>query len=122
MFPDNSDIDDKIVSELNTLVSFSKASLRLPSLAATTVLGVLAVSVSVLEVLPRSVRLSSNATTSCFSMLFSASPLSECLEDSPAVRFAVSSQIYSTTNTSLAPRVVRLLRLATLTCYVLGQL
>ena len=46
VFPDNSDMDDSLVSVLNTLVSLSIASFRHLSSAATTVLGVFAVSVS----------------------------------------------------------------------------
>ena len=81
MFPDNSDMDDKLVSELNALESLRMASLRLLSLAATTVLGVLAVSVSLLEVLPRSVGIVSTSFISTYS---SASSLSvEGLESSP---------------------------------------
>ena len=81
VFPDNSDMDDKLVSELNTLVSLSIASLRHLSLAATTVLGVFAVSVSLLEVLSCSVGLSSMATSSGFSAFSSISPLSDCFGD-----------------------------------------
>ena len=83
VFPDNSDMDDRLASELNTLVSFSIASFRLFSLVATTVLGVLAVSVPLLDVLPCSVVLSCKAITSCLSTLSSAARLPECLEDSP---------------------------------------
>lgn len=98
VFPDNSDMDDKLVSELNTLVSLSIASLRHLSFAATTVLGVFAVSVSLLEVLPCSVALSSMATTSGFSAFSSISPLSECFEESPAVNIIVEIQNCLTTN------------------------
>ena len=78
VLPDNSDMDDRLASELNTLVSSSRALFRLLSLAATTVWGVLAVSVPLLEVLPCSVWLSSKATVSCFSTV---SPLSVCFDD-----------------------------------------
>ena len=83
VFPDNSDMDDILVSD--TLVSFSMASLRLLSLAPTTVWGVLAVSVPLLDVLPRSLGLSSREMISCFSALSSVSPLPEWFEDSPTI-------------------------------------
>lgn len=69
-----SDNDDTLVSELNTLELLSIASLRFLSLAATTVLGVLAVSVSLLDVLPvRSVWLLSAVPSVSISTYSSAS-------------------------------------------------
>lgn len=84
VFPDKSDIEERLASELKTLVSLSMASFRLLSLAATTVLGVLAVSVPLLDVPLRSAGLSSKVTASCDSMLASVSALSKSLEKSPA--------------------------------------
>lgn len=91
VFPDKSDIDERLASELITLVSFSMASLRLFSLAATTVLGVLAVSVSLLDVLLRSAGLSSMVTASCDSMFASVCTLSKSLDKSPAVKMSFQS-------------------------------
>ena len=51
VLPDRSDMEERLVSELTTLVSLSMASLRLLSFAGTTVLGVLVVSVPLLDVL-----------------------------------------------------------------------
>lgn len=78
VFPDKSDSDDILVSELNTLELLSIASLRFLSLVATTVLGVLAVTVSLLDVLPaRSVWLLSAAPAPCISTYSSASSWAE---------------------------------------------
>lgn len=76
--PDNSDNDDTLVSELSTLELLSIASLRFLSLAATTVLGVLAESVSLLDELPaRSVWLLSAVPALCTSTYSSASSWTE---------------------------------------------
>ena len=73
-----SDNDDTLVSELNKLELLSIASLRFLSLAATTVLGVLAVSVSLLDVLPaRSVWLLSAVPSLSISTYSSASSWTE---------------------------------------------
>jgi len=73
VLPDRSDMEERLVSELTTLVSLSKASLRLLSFAGTTVLGVLVVSVPLLDVLLCSAGLSSKLATSCVLMLGSNS-------------------------------------------------
>ena len=73
VLPDKSDMDERLVSELTTLVSLSMASLRLLSLAETTVLGVLVASVPLLDVLLRSAGLSSKLAASCVLMLGSKS-------------------------------------------------
>ena len=89
---DNSDMDDILVSD--TLVSFIMASFRLLSLAPTTVWGVLAVSVPLLDVLPRFLRLSSSEMISCFSALSSVSPLPEWFEVSPTVNRRIQANMY----------------------------
>lgn len=81
VLPDKSDMDERLVSELTTLVLLSMASLRLLSFAGTTVLGVLAVSVSLLDVLLCSAGLSSKLAASCVFMLGSKS-----LGKSPVVK------------------------------------
>lgn len=86
VLPDKSDMEERLVSELTTLVSLSMASFRLFSLAATTVLGVLAVSVPLLDVLPRSAGLSSKVAASCVFMLASVSRLSKSLDKSPVMK------------------------------------
>ena len=82
VLPDKSDMDERLVSELTTLVSFSMASLRLLSLAGTTVFGVFVVSVPLLDKLLCSAGLSgSKLSASCVFMLGSKS-----LDKSPAVK------------------------------------
>ena len=78
--PDKSDMEERLVSELTTLVLLSMASLRLLSFAGTTVLGVL-VSVSLLDVQLSSAGLSSKFSASCIFTLGSKSS-----EKSPAVK------------------------------------
>ena len=86
VFPDKSDMEERLPSELKILVSLSMASFRLFSLAATTVLGVLAVSVPLLDVPLWFAGLSSNVTISCVSILASVSTLAKCLDNSPAAK------------------------------------
>ena len=81
VLPDKSDMEERLVSELATLVSFSMASLRLLSLAGTTVLGVLVVSVPLLDMLLCSAGLSCRLAASCVFMLGSKS-----LDKSPVVK------------------------------------
>ena len=86
VFPDKSDIEERLPSELITLVSLSMASLRLNSFAATTVLGVVADSVPLLDVPLLLAGLSSKVTTSCVSILAPFSTLSKCLDNSPEAK------------------------------------
>lgn len=86
VFPDKSDIEERLPSELITLVSLSMASLRLNSFAATTVLGVVADSVPLLDVPLWLAGLSSKVTTSCVSILAPFSTLSKCLDNSPEAK------------------------------------